>query len=80
MQNLRTKEKKEVDFALAVEDRPPLIIEAKFSESDLVPSLRYFHKKYAFPAVQVVRHLRQERLAGDIPIRRALGFLRELKM
>ena len=77
---LRTKEKKEVDFALVVEGQAPIIIEAKFSESDLAPSLRYFHEKYAFPAVQVVRHLRQERMAGDIPIRRALDFLRELKM
>ncbi len=77
---LRTKEKKEVDFALAVEGQSPIIIEAKFSESDLAPSLRYFHEKYAFTAVQVVRHLRQERMAGDIPIRRALNFLRELKM
>jgi predicted AAA+ superfamily ATPase len=77
---LRTKEKKEVDFAMAVEGQTPTIIEAKFSESDLAPALRYFHEKYAFPAVQVVRHLRQERMAGDIPIRRALDFLRELKM
>jgi predicted AAA+ superfamily ATPase len=77
---LRTKEKKEVDFALALEDQPTFIIEAKLSESDLAPSLRYFHEKYGFPAVQVVRHLRQERMAGDIPIRRALNFLRELKM
>lgn len=77
---LRTKEKKEVDFALAVEDQAPTLIEAKFSENDLAPSLRYFHEKYDFPAAQVVRHLRQERMAGDIPIRRALDFLRELKM
>lgn len=77
---LRTKEKKEVDFAVTVEDQPTTIIEAKLNGSDLSPSLRYFHEKYDFPAVQVVRHLRQEKMAGDIPIRRALGFLRELKM
>lgn len=77
---LRTKEKKEVDFAVAVEDEPPLLIEAKLSDRDLNPSLRYFHEKYGLPAVQVVCHLRQESMAGDIPIRRALDFLRELKM
>lgn len=77
---LRTKEKKEVDFALVVEGQTPTIIEAKLSESELAPSLRYFHEKYAFPAVQVVRHLRQERMVGDISIRRALDFLRELQM
>ncbi|MFA7347720.1 MAG: ATP-binding protein [Desulfurivibrionaceae bacterium] len=77
---LRTKEKKEVDFALAVEDQPTTIIEAKLSDNEVNPSLRYFHEKYDLPAVQVVRHLRQERMAGKIAIRRALGFLRGLKM
>jgi hypothetical protein len=77
---LRTKEKKEVDFAVAVEDQPTTIIEVKLSDSEPAPSLRYFHEKYDLPAVQVVRHLRQERMAGKIAIRRALGFLRELKM
>ena len=65
---------------MVVEGQTPTIIEAKFNENDLAPSLRYFHEKYAFPAVQVVRHLRQESMTGDIPIRRALDFLRELKM
>lgn len=77
---LRTKEKKEVDFAAVVEDRPITIIEAKLTESELSPSLRFFREKYDLPAVQVVRYLRQERMVGDIPIRRALDFLRELKM
>ena len=77
---LRTKEKKEVDFAVAVEDQPTTIIEAKLSDNDLSPALRYFHEKYDLPAVQVVRHLRQERMAGKITIRRALNFLRGLKM
>ncbi|OGQ99242.1 MAG: hypothetical protein A2505_05865 [Deltaproteobacteria bacterium RIFOXYD12_FULL_55_16] len=76
---LRTKEKKEVDFALAVEDQPTTLIEVKLSDSELSPALKYFHEKYNLPAVQVVRHLRQERMAGDIPIRRALAFLRELR-
>ncbi|OGQ97170.1 MAG: hypothetical protein A2521_16320 [Deltaproteobacteria bacterium RIFOXYD12_FULL_57_12] len=77
---LRTKEKKEVDFAVAVEDRPTTIIEVKLTESEPTASLRYFHEKYGLPAVQVVRHLRQERMAGAIAIRRALGFPRELEL
>jgi predicted AAA+ superfamily ATPase len=77
---LRTKEKKEVDFAVAVEDQPLTLIAAKFTASEAAPSLRYFHEKYDLPAVQVVRHLRQERMAGKIVIRRALDFLRELKL
>ena len=77
---LRTKEKKEVDFTVAIEDQPATIIEAKLSESELSPALAYFHGKYRLEATQVVRHLRKERMAGAIPIRRALDFLRELKM
>lgn len=75
---LRTKEKKEVDFAMVVEDQQTTIIEVKLNDSALSPSLKYFHEKYDLPAVQVVRNLRQERMAGDIPIRRALDFLREM--
>ena len=77
---LRTKEKKEVDFAVAVEDQPVSIIEAKLTENEPTPSLRYFHERYGLPAVQVVRHLRLEKMAGHIAIRRALDFLRELKI
>jgi predicted AAA+ superfamily ATPase len=77
---LRTKEKKEVDFVIVIGEQPPLMIEAKFTESKVSPSLHYFHEKFHFPAVQVVRHLRQERMAGDIEIRRAFPFLQGLKM
>lgn len=77
---LRTKEKKEVDFAVSVEGQPTSIIEAKLTENEPTPSLCYFHAKYDLPAVQVVRHLRQERMAGKITIRRALDFFRELKL
>jgi len=77
---LRTKEKKEVDFAVAVEDQQVTIVETKLSESEPAPSLRYFHEKYGLAAIQVVRHLRQEKMAGGIVMRRALDFLRELKM
>lgn len=76
---LRTKEGKEVDFALAVEDRPLTMVEVKLTDSTPSPSLCYFQKKYDLPAVQVVRHLRQESMAGGITLRRALDFLRELR-
>ena len=76
---LRTKEGKEVDFALAVEDRPLTMVEVKLTDSTPSPSLCYFQKKYDLPAVQIVRHLRQESMAGGITLRRALDFLRELR-
>jgi hypothetical protein len=77
---LRTKEKKEVDFAVVIEDQGLSLIEAKFTEENVSPALRYFHEKYNFPAVQVVRHLRQEKMSGQIQIRRAFSYLKELKM
>ncbi len=77
---LRTKEKKEVDFAVVIEDLTPTIIEAKYSETKVSRPLCYFHKKYDLPAIQVVRHLRQEYMAGEIQVRRAFNFLKELRM
>ncbi len=77
---LRTKEKKEVDFALAIDGLPPTIIEAKFTAAQVSPPLNYFHQKYDLPAIQVVRHLRQEYMAGEIQVRRAFNFLKELRL
>ena len=75
---MRTKEKKEIDFVLVVENQPIALIEAKLTETDISPSLRYFHQKYGIPAVQVVRHLRRERMAGSIELRRAFDYLNSL--
>jgi uncharacterized protein len=75
---LRTKEGKEVDFALAVEDQPLTMIEAKLTDNVPSSSLRYFQKKYNLPAILVLRHLRQECVSDDIVVRRALDYLLEL--
>ncbi len=39
----RTKEEREVDFALARDSQVEQIIEAKYSDHSIDPSLRYFH-------------------------------------
>ncbi|MBW1790348.1 MAG: ATP-binding protein, partial [Deltaproteobacteria bacterium] len=75
---IRTKEKKEVDFVLLVENKPVGLIEAKLTETKISPSLRYFHQKYAIPAVQVVRHIRTERMVDGIELRRAFDYLSSL--
>ncbi|MBW1786596.1 MAG: hypothetical protein JRK53_08280 [Deltaproteobacteria bacterium] len=75
---IRTKEKKEVDFALLVENKPIGLIEAKLAETKVSPSLRYFHHKYDIPAVQVVRHIRTERMVDGIELRRAFDYLSSL--
>lgn len=77
---MRTKEGKEVDFALVVEDEPVQLIEVKLAETTVSPSLKYFHQKYGLPAKQVVRYLRHEQKAGEIELLRASNFLLSLKM
>jgi len=77
---LRTKEKKEVDFALLIENEPLILIEVKLSSDDLSPSLVYFHKKYRLPAIQLVKNLRHEQSKDDISIRSVFRFLGSLMM
>ena len=77
---LRTKEKKEVDFVLAVEDKPVTLLEAKLADSGISPALKYFHRKYNLPAVQIVKNLKHEQVVDAIEIRRADNFLLQLKM
>jgi predicted AAA+ superfamily ATPase len=73
---VRNKEKKEVDFLITDHDKPYALIEAKLSDSDLDPSLRYYAERLLPPhAVQVVRHLDRPRLAeGSFLILPAAGF------
>lgn len=78
LMTLRTKEKKEVDFVMVENDEPKLIVEVKLSDTNISPSLRYFHNKYALKAAQVVKNLNIERMVDGIQLRRALNFLKEL--
>jgi predicted AAA+ superfamily ATPase len=80
LQYLRTKEKKEVDFALSIEDSPVTLIETKLSSPEISPALRYFHRKYNLPAVQIIKNIKHEQIDDTIEIRRAGDFLRQLKM
>ena len=77
---LRTKEKKEVDFVLAIERKPLQLIEAKLSESGVSSSLKYFQRKYSLPAKQVVRYLKHEHSVEGIEVRRAIDFLKSLEL
>ncbi|MEI8320396.1 MAG: DUF4143 domain-containing protein [Alphaproteobacteria bacterium] len=75
---LRTKEGAEVDFALVKKDQVEQIIEAKVSDDTVSKSLRYFHEKYEYPAVQLVQSLRHERQEQGIEILKAEKFLSQL--
>ncbi len=75
---LRTKERKEVDFALINNNTVESIIEVKNTNNTISPNLLYFHEKYDLPAYQVVKNLKQERMEKKIKIVRAENFLSNL--
>jgi predicted AAA+ superfamily ATPase len=75
---LLTKEKKEVDFVIAQDDKIERIIEVKHSDFSISSNLRYFHNKYHVPAVQVVKELKREWVDGEIKVNRGDNFLKSL--
>lgn len=64
---MKTKEGKEVDFAL-IDNRNALtqIIEAKVSDGATSDTLRYFSGKYHVPGVQIVQYLKVGRMDGEL--------------
>ncbi len=80
LMTLRTKEKKEVDFVMVENSEPKLIVEVKLSDTNISPSLRYFHNKYSLQAAQVVKNINIERMVDGIQLRRAINFLKELNI
>ena len=74
----RTKDKAEVDFCLINNDKPELMIEAKRLDATPGKSILGFHKKYNIPGIQIVLHLKHERVEKDIEIRRGFDYLRSL--
>ncbi len=80
LQYLRTKDGREVDFALIKNKVPEKIIEVKLSNSDLAPPLLYFHEKYNIPAVQIVKDLKQERIQKGVEIVSAQKLLENLSL
>ena len=76
---LRTKEGKEVDFALVDSDKQITeILEVKLSDNDLSKNLKYFSEKYKLNAVQVVKNLKREKSLGQIKIVKAQNYLENL--
>jgi len=76
---LRTKEKKEIDFVLAENNKPRTLIEVKTTESTPAPVLSYFQKRIdGVQAIQLVQHLRQPQNAAGIQVVGAAEWLSEL--
>jgi len=73
---LRTKDAKEVDFALVSNDSDVReIIEVKLSDASLSKNLKYFSDKYNLLATQVVKNLKREKQFGQIKIVQAQNYL-----
>ncbi len=76
---LRTREKKEVDFALVKSGKIVQIIETELSDHEISKSLQYFQSTYHFPAVQVVKDLKREYQQNGIEVLKADNFLTGLR-
>jgi predicted AAA+ superfamily ATPase len=79
---LKTKENKEVDFALS-DDQNNLIeiVEAKLSDKSPGGALEYFSQKYKIKSIQVVKNLdlNMERSIKGVEIRSAEKYLKTLE-
>lgn len=75
---LRTKDGREVDFALVKDEIIEQIIEVKNTNHEISKSLYYFAENTQAPSVQIVKHLRQARKVNGIKVMPAENFLADL--
>jgi hypothetical protein len=76
---LRTKDGREVDFAVAKDDSIEHLYETKYSDNNISKNLLFFSEKYNYPATQLVYDLKQERqLNAKVCVKRADDFLKSL--
>lgn len=75
---LRTKEGKEVDFALVENDEVVELVETKYRDGDLSQALRYFVDKYQIKGTQVVKELKREKSFSRIDIVAAEAYFKNL--
>lgn len=77
---IRTKDGAEIDFCLVEDNRPVMLIEAKRSEVRPERALVNFCRRYDIPSIQLVLHLKQERMDRGVKIRRGMSFLESLQI
>ncbi|OPY67314.1 MAG: hypothetical protein A4E57_02376 [Syntrophorhabdaceae bacterium PtaU1.Bin034] len=76
---VRTRDGREIDFALCCEDRINMLIEVKLSDNKVHPGLRYFSTRLEqAKAFQLVQNLRQEESVHGISVKDAGQWLSEL--
>ena len=77
---IKTKEKKEVDFALVKEDSIIELIEVKHADPQPSKSLLDYAEKYAVPGVQIIKNIRQERRYKNVNVMQAESYLTSLML
>jgi len=76
---LRTKENKEVDFAIVHNGTPVQFIEVKLSDNKVSQPLKYFSRRFeTVEAIQLVHNLRQEEYLEGVKIVKAGEWLSRL--
>ena len=75
---LRTKDGLEVDFAVVNDESVEVMIEAKLSDQPISKSLYTFHQKYNYPAIQLAKNIKHERLEQGIKKLKADTYLEAL--
>jgi predicted AAA+ superfamily ATPase len=77
---IRTKDGREVDFCVVADGHPTTLVEAKWSETDVDPSLARYSRALAVPGVQLVKDLRREERLGSVEVRAATAWLKGLSV
>ncbi|MCX7338837.1 MAG: ATP-binding protein [Alphaproteobacteria bacterium] len=75
---LRTKDGREVDFAITNNNEIETMIEVKLSDQTIGKSLRLFKTKYQHPAVQLVKSIKKEYQDDEIQVLNAEKYLSNL--
>lgn len=76
---LRTKDGKEVDFAIINGNNEiDELIEVKKQDQDLSKTLKYFVEKYNLKGIQLVKELKNEKQIGNIQILKMENYLKNL--
>lgn len=75
---IRTKDGKEVDFAVVKEQNVLEIVEVKLSDGNLAGNIKYFSDKYNFKGIQAVKDLKREKSFGNVDIVSADNYLKGL--
>lgn len=76
---IRTRDGREIDFAIARNGKVDQLVEVKLSDDSLSPGLRYFLAMFPKAiAVQLVHHLRREQSIAGVDIVHASRWLSEL--